>query len=73
MRKTKQPRPPGGTQFEAVQCAPDGWLVLAPWVQTPDGHWWRPHLDLSPGYSGKHQAFAEHYAAAINAAMRGEG
>ena len=69
---TNKPRPPGGTEFEAAQCDPDGWLVLAPWVQTPDGYWWRPHLDLSPNYSSKHREFAEHYARAINAAMRGE-
>ena len=69
---TAKQRPPGGHEFEAVQVVPEGWLVLAPWVQTPDGYWWRPHLDLSAGHSGAHGEYAAHYARAINAAMRGE-
>lgn len=61
-------RPTGGHVFECVRVSPDGWLVLAPWVQTVEGHWWRPHLDAY----GVHQfgddarIWGEHLAQHIN-------
>lgn len=66
---TDKTRPPGGHAFEAVCIQPEGWLVLAPWVQTPDGYWWRPHLELQMRSDGESKRFAEHYARAINVAM----
>lgn len=72
-RATEEPRPPGGREFEAVEVTPEGWLVLAPWIPTPEGHWWRPHLDLKLGGRNVHRSCAEHYARAINEAMRERG
>lgn len=67
--KRKEERPPGGRWFEAVRIAPDGWLCLAPWVQTPDGHWWRPHIEGCQNYGEVSRKWAEHMATAINEAM----
>lgn len=65
-------RPPGGHQFEAVRCDPDGWLCLAPWIQTPEGRWWRPHIEMRGNLYGETaRDFAEQMALAINAAIKG--
>ncbi len=67
-------RPPGGHRFEAVRVAPEGWLVLAPWIQNEDGYWYRPHIDARGGHDERTREWAEYIAAAINAAMeRGNG
>lgn len=64
-------RPPGGTEFEAVRIAPEGWVVLAPWVTNPDGYWFRPHVAGAEGWSRGAEEWARHIADQINAAMRG--
>ena len=66
---SERPRPPGGHCFEAVLIAPDGWLCLAPWIQNPDGYWWRPHVAGCESYGEKSRKWAEHMAAQINGAM----
>ncbi len=70
MRKNR--RPPGGHEFEAVQIVPDGWCCLTPWIQTPDGYWWRAHIEVCCGYGEKTEHWAKHMAQQINAAMRKE-
>lgn len=69
--KRNSARPPGGDCFEAVMIAPEGWLVLSPWIRTEDGHWWRAHIYLY-GHEGgtvRHREHAEHMAREINKAM----
>ena len=65
-------RPPGGHAFEAVQTDYEGWMCLAPWVKTPEGYWYRPHVEANAGRcrGDEARAFCEHLAAQINAAMR---
>jgi len=67
--KPKRIRPPGGRFFEAVQVAPEGWLCLAPWIQTPDGSWWRPHIAGCERLGEVARLWAEDVAYRINAAM----
>lgn len=63
-------RPPGGHEFEAVRVAFDGWLCLGPWIQNPDGYWWRPHIEGCHREGTVAKEWAEHMAKSINAAMR---
>ena len=66
-------RPPGGHGFEAVRIAPEGWVCLAPWIQTIEGHWWRPQIAMIGGLWGQSaEAFAEHLAQALNRACAAE-
>lgn len=69
MTAETQERPLGGHQFEAAQIAPCGWLCLTPWIQTPDGHWWRANIE-GYGHSDKAREWAEHVAEQINRAMK---
>lgn len=61
-------RPPGGSCFEAVQLLPEGWVVLSPWIQTPDGYWWRPQFNCSCWKQDAEQ-WSKHMAEEINKAM----
>ena len=63
------PRPLGGTCFEAVRMDPEGWTCLAPWVQTPEGAWWRPHVAGCHGWGWESQEWANHMAKVLNAAV----
>lgn len=67
---TSSERPPGGYQFEAVQVSPEGWLCLAPWVQSEEGTWWRPHIAGCERYGDDAKRWAERMANAINQAMK---
>ena len=58
-------RPPIGHTFEAVRLVPEGWVVLTPWITTPDGHWWRLHLS-SPGHDKEAEQWARHMASQLN-------
>ena len=62
-------RPPGGHVFESVQIANDGWLCLAPWIQTKDGYWWRPHIDGCQGHNQESKDWSEHMARSLNCAI----
>ena len=67
----KGTRPPGGAAFEAVQVDPEGWLCLAPWIQTHDGYWWRPHIDGCARHGDLSRLWAEEMAKKLNAAISG--
>jgi hypothetical protein len=63
-------------KFAACLLMPEGWVVLGPWVETPDGHRWRPHWlpTVGPKYGDAAKAEAEHYAREFNkAAARAAG
>lgn len=62
MNKTHDRRPPGGHKFEAVYLKPEGWVCLTPRIYTPDGKWYRSHIEAL----GQKQ-LAEHIAAQLNA------
>jgi hypothetical protein len=64
-----EPRPPGGQCFEAVRVAPEGWVCLAPWIQTEEGCWWRPHIAGGEGYGERSRVWAEDMARRLNEAM----
>lgn len=61
--------PDGGWTFDAICLPPEGWQVLAPWVRTPEGYWWRPIL-RAPGWGHDARAWAEHLARELNEAAR---
>ena len=60
-----------GDGFDAVFLMPEGWVVLGPWVETPDGHKWRPHWlsSVRPPYGDAAKTEAEHYARQFNLAV----
>jgi hypothetical protein len=66
---SKVPKPPGGNCFDAVHLMPEGWVVLAPWIRTPDGYWWRPSFSCA-GWTSKAEEWAKSMATEINKAMK---
>lgn len=60
---------PTSVAFEAVRIAPEGWRCLTPWIQTPEGSWWRAHIAGCERYGEESRQWAQHMAEQLNRAM----
>lgn len=63
-----------GDQFDAVLLHPEGWVVLSPWVTTPEGHPFRLHITVAPAsHDSACREWCEHIAGQLNARRPIEG
>ena len=54
--------------FEAKFLMPEGWMVLTPWISTPDDYKYRAHI-LVRGYGREAEVECRRFADGLNKAI----